>query len=291
MVPPGDVTAARNDSGVVVAVGEQRRRAEQGLAHQLLAGVARQADEHAGLDHRLGDEEHVGRARAREPGDRVELRFGHADHDPDRAEDALADLEVERGGVRPAAMAAAPWPTSAPVLGIARTTGRPGAAASSAARVTPAAIDRTRAPSGRTSAQPASASMASAGFTAITSTSASVATHAGLRRDAHPGQARLEHVAAVGVDLGDGQRLGLPAALEQADGEGFAHAAAAEECQVHPGRVSVGRLRTQGIEACRGPSGWARGTLGAAPYFPERDGPPAPRAHTNRSPSGPADTT
>ena len=46
--------------------------------------------------------------------------------------------------------------------------------------------------------------MASPGFTATTSTSASVAAHAGLGRDPHPGEARLEHVAALGVDLGHG---------------------------------------------------------------------------------------
>ena len=229
MVPPGDVTAARNDSGLVVAVAEQRRRAEERLTHELLARVAREPDEHAGFDHRLGDEEHVRRTRAREAGDRVELRLGHAHDDADAAEHPLAQLEVELGHVLPGARSPRHRvPTSAPVLGIARTTGRPGATASSAAMVTPAAIDSTSAPSGSTSAQLASAAT---DVGRLHREHQHLGVGRGPRRaahDAHAGQARLEGVATVGVDLGDRELLGFPSAVEQADRERFAHATAAQ---------------------------------------------------------------
>jgi len=81
---------------------------------------------------------------------------------------------------RPAAIADAPNPTSAGVLGIARTTGRPGASASNDAIVTPAAIDNTRV-SGRSEVSAASRLAAtSPGLTATITTSASATAHAGL---------------------------------------------------------------------------------------------------------------
>ena len=95
--------------------------------HERDRDVARQPVEHAGLDERLGDEEHVRRARAGQPGDRVEQLLGNPDDDADRAEQPLGVLEVRprwRGG--PAAIAAAPCRTSAGVFGIARTTGATG---------------------------------------------------------------------------------------------------------------------------------------------------------------------
>ena len=94
VVPPGDVTAARSASGPVVALREQRGRAEQRLHDELLGDVAREPDEHAGFDHRLGDEEDVRRARARQTGDRVERRLADAHDDADRAEQPLGEIEV-----------------------------------------------------------------------------------------------------------------------------------------------------------------------------------------------------
>ena len=127
VVPPGEVTAARSDSGVVVAVAEQGRRAEQRLAHQLLAGVARQPDEHARFDHRLGD----AGTRTRDPSPRARSpRRAATRARAPRSRPRRARARRPRGRARsacvPAAIAAAPRPTSAPVLGIARTTGRPG---------------------------------------------------------------------------------------------------------------------------------------------------------------------
>ena len=70
LAQPGRGRAAgRRDRGAqrlraVAALGEQRGRAEQRLHHELLRHVAGEPDEHAGFDHRLGDEEHVRRARS-----------------------------------------------------------------------------------------------------------------------------------------------------------------------------------------------------------------------------------
>ena len=64
-----------------------------------------------------------------------------------------------------------------------------------------------------------------------------------VAHDAHAGQPRLEGVVTVGVDLGDRELLGFPAAVEQADRERFAHATAAHECQTHPLQANRDRER------------------------------------------------
>ena len=65
VVPPGRGDRRAQRRGAVAALDEQPRRAEQRLERQRLGLGARQAREHAGLRHRLGDEEHVRRARTR----------------------------------------------------------------------------------------------------------------------------------------------------------------------------------------------------------------------------------
>ena len=60
------------------------------------------------------------------------------------------------------------------------------------------------------------------------------------RHHPHAGQPRLELVAAVGVDLGDRERVGRPPAVEQAGRQRLAHAAAAQEAHVHPGQGNRG---------------------------------------------------
>ena len=97
VVPPGDVTAARNDSGDSSPSASSVAAPSSVWRTSCSVDVARQPDEHAGFDHRLGHEEHVGRTRARQSGHGVELRLGDPHDDPDRAEDAFADLEVELG--------------------------------------------------------------------------------------------------------------------------------------------------------------------------------------------------
>ena len=134
-VQPGDRGAARRGhhvlerARVLVGLEQQLGRAEHGLRRERLRVVARQPDLDAGVGERLDDEEDVGRPRARQAGDRVELRLVEHDRHADRVEDARA---VARGrssvACCPAAIAVAPAPTSAGVFGIVRTTRVPSAA-------------------------------------------------------------------------------------------------------------------------------------------------------------------
>ena len=147
VVPPGEVTAARSSAGRVAGLGEQPGRAEQGLDGERLGHVAGQADEHAGVDERLGHEEHVGRTRARQPGDRVE-QLSPAPGPPRRprrgspsAQSRSSSPAARAGGdgARPRrpAPACSAWP--------ARPRRRRAERAPRALAVgTPAAIDRTR---------------------------------------------------------------------------------------------------------------------------------------------------
>ena len=118
---------------------------------------------------------------------------------------------------RPPAIADAPCRTSAGVLGIARTTGRlAGRAASSVAIVTPAAIDSTRASVGSDgSACSRARRRRRRASPRRTTTSASATAHAGLGTTRTLGNRCLEDAAALGVDLGDRERVGVPAAVEQ----------------------------------------------------------------------------
>ena len=69
------------------------------------------------------------------------------------------------------------------------------------------------------------------------------------RHDAHAGEAILEDPAAFGVDLGDRERVGLPAGRRRRpDGERFAHAAPAEEAHVHRVRLTVALTRSASTE-------------------------------------------
>ena len=178
-------------------------------------------------------------------------------------------------GVRPAAIAVAPLRTSAGVFGIARTTGRSGRAPSS---VVDRDAGRDREDQRRRSPRVVRRLLEHAGDVA------------GLHRDDHDvgvghrprraghdpdtREALLEAAPAVGVDLGDGERVGLPAGVEQAPDEGLAHAPAAEAT-----RKPCMRLRR--LRAGRG--GGPR-NLRAAPYFPERSDRPAPRASPRPAP-------
>ena len=165
---------------------------------------AGQADEHAGFGHGLREQEHVRRPGAREPGDRVEVGLGHAH---DGAHRARAPARRVRGAIRrralPAAIAAAPLPTSAPVLGIARTTGRSPAPASTSASVTPAAIDSTSACSGRIGAQASSAAGDVARLDRDHDDVGVGRRPGGARDHAHSGEPLLEHPPALAVDLRD----------------------------------------------------------------------------------------
>ena len=80
-------------------VGEHHARTADRAVHQRGRDVTRQTVQHAGLDHRLGEEEHVGRTRPREPGDGVERRLRDLDHRADRAEQPAGALDVRVGRV------------------------------------------------------------------------------------------------------------------------------------------------------------------------------------------------
>ena len=60
-MPPGDVTLARSRLRALGRLVEQPGRADEELAHERLARVPGQPDEHPGVDERLGHEEEVRR--------------------------------------------------------------------------------------------------------------------------------------------------------------------------------------------------------------------------------------
>ena len=273
--------AATRDVSPSRRAGSPRRAASGRRAARRV--VARQADEHAGLDHRLGDEEHVRRSRARQAGDRVELRLGRRARRcrPRRAparRSSRCELgrRARRRRSRPRRV-----PTSAPVLGIARTTGRPGASASSvgdrdpgrdrqherAARAAPAAQrverGRRRRPASprrrrrrrRPPPTPGSARRALPG--------AAPRARAGARR--RPRRSR----ASSGSQPPSSRPPPSASPIRPPPSSARLHPAVRVTAWSSVGHVA----RRDGARA--------RGTLGPAPHFPERSGPPAPRArHT-----------
>ena len=99
VVPPGEVTLARASAGGR-ARGQELGRAAQRLDGEVGGDIAGQTHEDAGVDERLGDQEHVGGPGARQAGDGVELVLGDPDDRADRTEDLLGPDEVGLGGRR-----------------------------------------------------------------------------------------------------------------------------------------------------------------------------------------------
>ena len=92
------------------------------------------------------------------------------------------------------------------------------------------------------------------------------------RDDAHPGKSLFEDPAALGVDLGDRDRVALPARVEQPLHQGLAHPTATEEREVSQRQAK--RLVGAGVSlsvARRGRTGrpWTRWTRGG-PEEPSR---------------------
>ena len=56
VVPPGDVTASRSSTGCIFWSRNSSARAEHRLHDQLGRDLAREAEQNAGLDHRLGEQ-------------------------------------------------------------------------------------------------------------------------------------------------------------------------------------------------------------------------------------------
>ena len=229
VVPPGDVTAARSASGPDGSWASSVAEPSRVWTTSLLA-TSRETDEHAGFDHRLGDEEDVRRTGAGQAGDRVEHRFGDAHDDPDGSEQALREIEMLGAGVAAArdrrraeaderrACSASP----------ARPADR-ARAASRVAIVTPAAIDST------------SVSGAERGQRGLERRCDVARLHRDdddvgvghrprrARHDTHLRELLLERDPPLAVDLRDRQRVGFPAAVEQAADEGRAHLSATEQ--------------------------------------------------------------
>ena len=133
---------------MLAAVGEHLGRADRRLDDQLVGHVARQAEQDAGVDHGLDQEEEVGRAGAGQRRDGVLLRLGHPHHLAD-ARPAVPRPVAMWSGVawRPAEIALIASPTSIGVFGMTRTTGVPaGSLRSYSAVGRPAHSDTTRVP-------------------------------------------------------------------------------------------------------------------------------------------------
>ena len=216
--------ARRRDRGAerlrgLAALGEQRRRAEQRLARRARrrSRAASPTSTPASIIASASRNTYAGPEPER-PVTASSWASGTRTTMPDRAEQPLGELEVRVVGAacRPRSRRR-PCPTSAAVFGIARTTGRPGRAASTSAIVTPAAIDSTSACSGERSAtQASSAPATSPGFTATTTTSASATAHAGLGTTRTPGKrsSRTRRRSASTSATASVSRL--PAGVEQA---------------------------------------------------------------------------
>ena len=277
VVPPGDVTAARSASGPsslstssapaprIVCCDERRR------------DVARQAVQHAAFDERLGQQEHVGRPRAREARDRVEHLLGHADHDADRAEQPLGLLEVRLGRVR-----AGRDRRRAPADQRGRVRHRPDHRAPGRRGLELGDRDRRR-----RSRAPACARRATAPRLRARRKRAAASprrsrrrrratAHAGLGTTRTPGWSVFEDVATVGIDLGDGERVGLEVGVEQPGDERLAHAPTTEQRDAnHAARVPARVARNSAFTVCgrvlRVNAGGPE-ERSAASHFPERSG-------------------
>ena len=217
--------------GTVVALREEGGGAEEGLDRQRLADVARQPGQHPGLDEGLRHQEDVGRAGARQAGDGVEQRLLDPHDGAHRAEERLGPRQVVVGGggaggdgrgagadERRRCWA---WP--------ARPRDPGARSASSAAMVTPAAIDSTRL--GPLAASARQAVATSPGFTAMTLPSAA----SGSSTTSTPGKAACSAASRLGIGLDDADPVEpLAAGGEQAADQRLAHAAAADHLEHAP---------------------------------------------------------
>jgi hypothetical protein len=85
---------------VLTGLAQHRRGAQCRLGDEVGGDGAWQAEQDPGVDHRLDEEEEVGRSAAGQGGDRVLLRLGHPDRRADGGEQTLGAGEVGLGGVR-----------------------------------------------------------------------------------------------------------------------------------------------------------------------------------------------
>ena len=123
VVPPGEVTFCRKRRGRQRRAMQQFAGAGDGLARELLGERRRQAGRSAGLRHRFGQQEDIGRAGARHRGHRVHQRFvvdpfDRAGRGQQARGRACAPARVTR---RLPTATVMPRPIAAGVFGMART--------------------------------------------------------------------------------------------------------------------------------------------------------------------------
>ena len=236
--------------------------------HERRRGLPGQPDEDARLDHRLRDQEHVRRTRAREAGDGVEQLLGDAHDDADRAEDPLRLVEVRLGGV-------------------AASGDRGGALAHEGGRVGHRPHDRpvgNRFLEGGQGDARRDRQHQGVGLQRRKSLLQCGADVAGLhgqhhdvtlgyrprraRHDSHAPEPLLDQAAPLGFDLGNGEGVGFPAGVEHPGQQRLAHATAAQQRELqHKWEGNGGAARPEE------PSGPPR----TSPNEADR---PAPRART-----------
>ena len=256
---PGTSRLARNALGLPPGLGEQARPSPHCLDHQRAAHVTGEAHLHARLDERLGHQEEVGRARAREPGDRVE-RAARAAAPPCPPRRAASSAQARSAAVAneppddrrhagaDRGRACSAWPRT--------TAGSPPSAASRRWQGTPATIESTRGDAG--DAERAAGPLGLVGLDrehgagrSPRRRSARAARARARRRAARRGNSsQLLAPVVQRLDHGHGAG-GVGAAAEQPAQQGAAHLPAADDQQVRHARDDTDAAATR---KCRRPT-------------------------------------
>src|SRR5262249_26284984 len=69
---------------------------------------------------------------------------------------------------------------------------------------------------------------------------------------AHAPEPLLDQASSLGLDLGDGERIGVPTGVEQAGEQRLTHAAATEQRELHHGILSIVAVASSGCAAAGG---------------------------------------
>ena len=99
VVPPGRGHRLAELDRVHVLVAQELRRAEHRLDDELRRDLAGEAEQNAGLDHRLGEQREVRGARAGDGGDGVHVALGHATTRPRCERHSSASARLLLAGV------------------------------------------------------------------------------------------------------------------------------------------------------------------------------------------------
>ena len=287
VVPPGEVTAARRTARGVVAHGEQATPTPRSVWSTRMRAVSAVSPTSTPASIRASAS-----------------RNTYAGPEPERPVTASRCFSGTRTTTPTAPRTRSASSRSASVAKRAAGDGRharpargracsaspappPGAgrAASSVSIVTPAAIERIMASLAQRGCRRSRGRRAtSSGFTATTTTSASATAQAGLGTTWTPGKVVFEVAAAVGVDLGHGERVGLPA-RRRAGPPTSASPIRPPPSSAHPLRGDTERSEGD-PQIGRLPDAEGPEELRRRAHFPERTRASAPRAHV---PAGPTD--